>query len=175
LNSSFLDSNTLLNRAIELHYSEIRAAVRRRGLSSNFATEVVHDLYLRLAEKPEALENKRSLSAFLCRAAVNLCIDRLRRNNFENRLFSGTLEEAAELASETAAPDYILEVEAQLRILRDAIGELPPRTRAIFALHRLNHMAPETIAKKFSISMPVVDRHLRRAIVHCLDRLQKTV
>jgi len=171
--SSLSFDNSLLNRAIELHYSEIRAAVRRRGLSQSLATEIVHDLYVKLADKPAALENKSSLRAFLCKAAVNLSIDRLRRTNFESRLFSGTLEEAAEIAGDTAAPDYILEVEAQLHILREAIGELPARSRAIFALHRLHHMQPADIAKKFAISRPVVDRHLRRAIVHCLDRLQK--
>jgi len=168
-----VNSNDLLDHAIEQHYAEIKAAVRRRGHSQTVATEIVHDLYLKLAEKPGVLKDKRSLRAFLCKAAVNLGIDRLRRNNFEERLFSGTLEEASEIASTTAAPDYILEVEAQLHILRIAIGELAPRTRAIFALHRLHHMEPAAIAKKFGISRLVVDRHLRRAIVHCLDRLQR--
>lgn len=166
-----LDPHDLLNRAIEAHYAEVMAAVRGRGHSGSAATEIVHDLYLKLIDRPELLSEKRSLKAFLCRAAVNLGIDRLRRRTFETRLFSGTEAEALLAPAETAAPDQWLEVEARLAILRQAIGELPARRRAVFVLHRLRGLEPAEIAERLSISRNMVDRHLRRALAHCLDRL----
>ncbi len=166
-----LDPEDLLNRAIVAHYADIKAVVRRSGHSKSAAADIVHDLYVKLAERPETLKDKRSLGAFLCRAAINLGIDRLRRTRFEERLFSGTEAEASVVAAEIAAPDYRLEVEARLAILRCAIRDLPPRRQAVFILHRLHGLEPDAIAKKLKISRNMVDQHLRRALAHCLDCL----
>ena len=169
--SLLLDDDDLLNRAIEAHYADIRTAVRRRGHSPGAASDIVHDLYIKLAERPDALKGKRSIRAFLCRAAINLGIDRLRRSRFEERLFSGTADEALAVPAEIAAPDHGLQVEARLRVLRNAIAELPPRCRVVFVMHRLHQTPPDAIAGRLNISRNAVDRHLRRALCHCLDRL----
>ncbi len=166
-----LDDNDLLNRAIEAHYNEMTDLVSRRGHSRSSARDVVHDLYLKLAARPEVLRDKRSIRTFLFRSAVNLGIDKLRRQKTETRLFSGTEREALGVACENPAPDYGLDVEARIAILRAAIGELPARRRAVFILHRLHHLSADDIATKLNISRNMVDRHLRRALTHCLDRL----
>jgi RNA polymerase sigma factor (sigma-70 family) len=166
-----VDSNELLNRAMEAHYADITHAVRRRGYPSSTARDVVHDLYVKLASRPEILRNKRSIKAFLCRAAINLGIDRQRREMKEARLFSGSEREALSVAGSGPAPDHILEIEARIAILREAIAELPERRRVVFILHRLYHLTPDEISAKLDISRNMVDRHLRRAFAHCLDRL----
>lgn len=166
-----IDSNDLLNQAMETHYADITSAVRRRGYPRSTARDVVHDLYVKLAAKPDVLLNQRSIKAFLCRAAINLGIDRQRRETREARLFSGSEREALSVASGGLAPDRSLEVEARLAILREAIAELPERRRVVFILHRLHHLTPDQICVKLNISRNMVDRHLRRAFAHCLDRL----
>lgn len=166
-----VDSNDLLNRAMEAHYADMTSAVRRHGHPWSTARDVVHDLYLKLAARPEVLQNKRSIKAFLCRAAINLGIDRQRRETKEARLFSGTEREALSIASIGPAPDQFLEIEARIAILREAIAELPERRRVVFILHRLHHLTPDEICIRLNISRNMVDRHLRRAFAHCLDRL----
>jgi RNA polymerase sigma factor (sigma-70 family) len=166
-----VDGNALLNRAIEAHYEEIVAAVGRRGHSRGAARDIVHDLYVKLAARPQILQEKRSIGAFLCRAAINLGIDRFRRERFEARLFSGSEQEAQSAVAEGAAPDRALAIEARIAILRDAIGALPVRRRAVFILHRFHGLTPDEIARKLGISRNMVDRHLRRALASCLDRL----
>ena len=166
-----LDGNELLNHAMEVYYHDVAKAVGHRGLTQGNALDIVHDLYIKLAARPEVLRDKRSIKAFLCRAAINLGIDRYRREQFEARLFASMEHEVHEIAADTAAPDYRIEVQARIRILRDAIGELPVRRRAVFILHRLHHYTPDEIAARLKISRNMVDRHLRRALAHCLDRL----
>ncbi|MEO9902112.1 sigma-70 family RNA polymerase sigma factor [Nisaea sp.] len=167
-----LDDGDLLNSAIEAYYADIAKAVGRRSPARTGALDIVHDLYVKLAENPEVLRDKRSIKAFLCRAAVNLGIDRYRREAFEATIFSSMGEEVTELPATAAlAPDRGLEIKARIAVLRDAIGELPPRRRVVFVLHRLDDMPPEEIARKLGISRNMVDRHLRRAFAHCLDRL----
>ncbi|MEJ8476550.1 RNA polymerase sigma factor [Roseibium algae] len=165
------DGNELLNRAIEVYYTDIAKAVRYRTASQGNALDVVHDLYIKLAAQPEVLRNKRSIKAFLCRAAVNLGIDRYRREQFEARLFTSMELEEHHLIAEAASPERALETAARIRILQEAIGELPARRRAVFILHRLHQLTPDEISVKLKISRNMVDRHLRRALTHCLDRL----
>mgnify|MGYP000214513589 CR=1 FL=1 len=166
-----VDSDALLNLAMETYYADITNAVRRRGHPSSTARDVVHDLYVKLAAKPEVLQNKRSIKAFLCRAAINLGIDLQRRETKEARLFSGSEREALSVASSGNAPDHVLEIEARLATLREAIAELPERRRVVFILHRLHHLTPDQISARLNISRNMVDRHLRRAFAHCLDRI----
>lgn len=165
------ESNELLNRAMEAHYADITSAVRRRGHPRSTTRDIVHDLYVKLAAKPDVLQNKRSIKAFLCRAAINLGIDRQRRQMKEARLFSGSEREALSVPSVGPAPDTALEIEARVAILREAIAELPERRRVVFILHRLHHLTPDQICVRLNISRNMVDRHLRRAFAHCLDRL----
>lgn len=165
------ESDDLLKRAMEAHYADIKAAMRKRGHSPSSASDIVHDLYIKLSDRPDVLKGKHSLGAFLCRAAINLGIDRLRRSRFEGRLFSGSEEEALAVPAVVAAPDDGLQVQARLAVLKQAIAELPARRRAVFILNRLHHMAPAEIMRKLNISRNSVDRHLRCALAHCLDRL----
>jgi len=168
---SDLEGEELLNRAIETYYTDIVRAVGRRNPANGSALDVVHDLYVKLASRPDVLREKRSIKAYLCRAAINLGIDRQRREQFEATLFSGHEHEAHNVAEDIAAPDRALDVEARLSVLRRAIGELPARRRAVFIMHRLGRQSPDQIAAKLNISRNMVDRHLRRALSHCLDRL----
>lgn len=177
LNSTALvdfDGNDLLNRAIEAYYEDIAAAAGRAGHSRSTALDIVHDLYVKLSAQPDALSNKRSVKDYLCRAAINLGIDRFRSQRFEARLFSGTQSEALAVPAEAAAPDRALEIEARVTVLREAIAELPARQRAVFILNRFHQLPRDEIARKLKISRNMVDRHLRRAYTHCLDRLNST-
>ncbi|MFD1702551.1 RNA polymerase sigma factor [Methylopila henanensis] len=165
------DGRDLLNRAIEAHYEEMVAAASGGGRPRSAALDIVHDLYVKLAMRPEALADTRSLGAFLRRAAANLGVDRLRRERFEGRLFSGTDDEAAAVPVESAAPYHAFDAERRIALLKRAIAELPPRRRAVFVLHRMHGLTPGEIANRLKLSRNMVDRHLRRAFTHCLDRL----
>ncbi|KZM51809.1 RNA polymerase sigma factor [Labrenzia sp. OB1] len=168
--SSELDGRELLNRAMEAYYKDVVKAVGARGATQGSAFDIVHDLYVKLSAHPEVLHDKQSIRAFLCRAAINLGIDRHRREQFEARLFSHFDGETHTVISDVT-PEYGLEAKARIRVLRDAIGELPARRRAVFILHRLHQQTPDEIASKLNISRNMVDRHLRRALAHCLDRM----
>lgn len=162
-----------IDAAITDYYDELCRAVRRRGHVSSNANEIVHDLYVRLKERRTDLEGKSSLRAFLTRAAINLGLDRFRREHFEAKLFSGTEEEAANIVSRDANPDLTLDMPQRLACLRDAIMELPLRQRRVFIANRIGNLQPDEIAIRFGITRNMVDRHLRKALIYCLIRLDE--
>jgi RNA polymerase sigma factor (sigma-70 family) len=161
----------ILDSAIEAYYDDIRGAVRRKGLDQSLATEVVHDLYIRLSSKPEWSSNKFSLRAFLMRAAVNLGIDRMRRLAFENRLFAALDAETESIPLRTVPVEDRLDVAKRVIALQQAISELPNQCRNVFIAHRIGSQSKDDIAESLGIKRRMVDRHLRKALMHCMERM----
>lgn len=162
----------LLDAAMATHYDDICGAVRRRGLEPGLASEVVHDLYVRLSGRREPLAGKRSLRAFLMRAAVNLGIDRLRRQAFETRLFRALDAEAERMPARVPSAEQHLEAVQRLHLLQEAIAALPRQCRTVFIAHRIGDFSKDEIAESLGIKRRMVDRHLRKATLACLERLE---
>ncbi len=163
---------TLLDMAIVTHYEELCGSVRRRGHPPAVAREIVHDLYVRLRDKHAAVGDKRSLKAFLIRACVNLGIDRFRRERFESRLFSGSASEALQISASLESPDSALDLRHRLMMLKMAIMEMSLQRRRVFIASRVGMLSSDEIAVRFKISRNMVDRHLRKAYLHCLTRIE---
>lgn len=164
---------TLLDRAILAHYEELCGSVRRRGHSPAISQEIVHDVYVSLRQRHTDLDGKASLKAFLIRACVNLGIDRFRRQRFETCLFSGTEIEALQVSAPAVSPDQGLDLEHRLDVLKTAIMEMSLQRRRVFIASRVGKLSSDDISTKMGISRNMVDRHLRKAYLHCLERLEE--
>jgi RNA polymerase sigma-70 factor (ECF subfamily) len=166
---------TLLDMAIVAHYEELCGSVRRRGHTPAIAREIVHDLYVRLRDRHVTIGGKRSLKAFLIRSCVNLGIDRLRRERFETRLFSGDESEALQVSAPLDSADQGLDLHHRLTVLKLAIMEMSLQRRRVFIASRVGKLSADEIAGRLNISRNMVDRHLRKAYLHCLARLEDTL
>lgn len=168
-------SRSLLDDAMQAYYHELCKTARRHGHNPAVANEIVHDLYIRLTQKPNALNGRRSLKAFLKRACVNLGIDRFRRERFERQLFSGTEQEALFVASETRDADGFADRRHRLAILHTAILEMSVQRRRVFLASTIAQMTSSDISERMGLTRNMVDRHLRKAYLHCLTRLDDTL
>jgi RNA polymerase sigma factor (sigma-70 family) len=169
--SSDAADTAILDLAIADYYEDLCNSVKRRGHSPALAREIVHDLYIKL-RRPGALMNSTGpIKPFLLRACINLGIDRLRRARLEAALFSGTEEDARAVADPALAPDSHLDLRQRLALLKVAIMEMSAERRRVFIANRLGRLSRDEISRRMGISRNMVDRHLRKAILHCLDRL----
>lgn len=162
----------LLDRAIVAYYDELCGNIRHRGHSPAGSREIVHDVYLRLRDRQTVLDGKISLKAFLLRSCINLGIDRFRRQRFEARLFSGTEAEALAVSAPFASPDQAMDTEYRIGILKAAIMDMSLQRRRVFIASRVGKLSADEISSRMRISRNMVDRHLRKAYLHCLDRLE---
>jgi RNA polymerase sigma-70 factor (ECF subfamily) len=55
--------------------------------------------------------------------------------------------------------------------LEQAIETLPERQREVFLLNRVEGLDPAAVAARLGISRNMVDKHLRQALVRCLQYL----
>jgi RNA polymerase sigma-70 factor, ECF subfamily len=126
--------------------------------------DLLQEVFIKLAKRPELLEGMRNERAFLLRLAHNLAIDLIRRR--------GTREKHSEqLTAETIAvfvpatePD-----EAAFRsALAAALGELPPDQRAVVHLKLWEGLTFEQIAELLGIPLNTAASRYR----YGLDKLR---
>lgn len=133
------------------------------------AEDVVQDAYLKLNETTLDDGVRHPLS-YLFRLVRNLAIDRARRLALEIR--HGAREEIPEAAaSDQPSPEQNAVARDTLRKLEHALAALPPRTRRVFEMHRMEGRPVDDIAACLGISSRTVYALLADAMTHCRERL----
>ena len=157
-----------LLQAIVERYDEIKTRLARSLGSRDLADEIMHETYLRIHHS-DAIGAIQKPEAYFFRTALNIATDRRRE---ASRRASMT-EILAITRIEDGTRDLASEMEARLQVdvLKRALAELPPRRRAIFIAARVNGITHEEIARRLGLSRTMVQKELRKAVGHCLDRL----
>lgn len=145
-------------------YVELVAYLRGRFGDGEFAREVVHDVCVRVMEKPPG-EPVRTPMAFLRHVALHLAIDRLRAQRVRAEV-TGFGDDCADVASAPrmlSMPELAVAFRQREAALLQAVRALPPRSRDVFILTQLYHMPQADAAERLGISRGMVARHLARA------------
>ncbi|MCA9483667.1 MAG: sigma-70 family RNA polymerase sigma factor [Nitrospina sp.] len=158
-----------LASAAEKYYEELKRFLIRKVGCPSTAEDILHETWLRAASRTPStpVQNPR---AFLYRIANNLVIDRIRRDKLVSRhVVQGVLPEDTPAKEPTA--DSRLIHQEKLMLLQKAVDELPPRCKEVFVLRKYEMMEQAEIAERLGISRNMVEKHLRKALHHCLKRL----
>lgn len=139
-----------------------RQITRRIGCAST-ASDLVHDVFLRLWERTAARLSEPA--AYLTRSARNAAIDHIRAEKRRSDAMGGLLSE--QYASQPVPPDEIVSAKQELRSIDAALAALPVRTRHIFLLNRVHGRSFSEIAEVLGISKRAVTKHMGRAVAAC--------
>lgn len=135
------------------------------------AEDVVQESYVRFAGRAEGDGAVRQPVAYLYRVVRNLAIDCLRRLSLEG---DPAPEDALErVAAPAASPEREALYRDELRVLAEALAELPERTRTAFEMHRLGGHTQQEIAIRLKVSVGLVNTLIDDALTHCAERLGK--
>jgi len=136
------------------------------------AEDVVQEAFVKFTEFVNRNDVRHPV-ALLFRTVRNLAVDRWRRLTLEVR--TGADQEILSIASSTSAsPEDAVLRRDELRLITDALQELPEHCRIAFEMHRLGGYTYEEIAETLGVSPSMVDKHIRRALTHCRARLRQT-
>jgi RNA polymerase sigma-70 factor (ECF subfamily) len=122
--------------------------------------DILQEAFARLAgSRPgAALQNPQ---AYLQRIIRNLLIDRSRRA--ANRPACVPITDEMEFAV-PPEQEYAIEVSQMRAQYRAVVAALPPRTRQVFLLHRVEELQYIEIADRLDISVRTVEWHISEAI-----------
>lgn len=157
------DRTERITRLFSEHNESLVRFLAVRLHSVQEAKEVAQEAYVRLL----SLDDSGAVSflrAFLFKTAANLAVDRLRtRSRQRQALNAGLCDELRE----TPTPDYEVARAEEVEIVRRLIGELPPKCRRAFLLHRIHGEDFSQIAKQMELSERMVRHYVLRAVLYC--------
>jgi RNA polymerase sigma-70 factor (ECF subfamily) len=166
-----LDSPQSLLSSLARHYDELVDYIRVRFINRGFAHDVVHDVCLRLMERPEP-QWVRAPLALLRRISYDAAVDRCRSENVRHRW----VEPVANLPDQACpTPDHTqtLSAHQELEHLIEAIQRLPLRRRHVFIMHKIHELPQAEVAARLGISLKMVEKHLRLGMAACRQALDR--
>jgi RNA polymerase sigma-70 factor (ECF subfamily) len=153
-------------------YLKLRDRLMRRFGSADFATEILHETYLRLgAVDLTGGKGIHNADAYLYRTALNVAADA--RQQDYRWVDKAAVEAARRRDDHELDPEEILQAQQEWRELLAALDELPARRRAIFMAARLDELPRREIARRLGISIDTVDRELKQAFEFFAKRQDK--
>ena len=130
--------------------------------------DLLQQVFVKLAKRPELLEGVRDERAFLLRLAHNLAIDLIRRR--------GTREKHSEQLAAEPAPIFAPASEPDARAFREALGlalgEIPSEQRAVVHLKLWEGLTFEQIADLLGIPLNTAASRYRYGLDKLRERLR---
>lgn len=155
--SSFQAMDVLLRQLRNL-----QKLLRRRGATPEHAEDLVQEAVLRLHAYTHQGGQVQNQEAFLTRTALNLAIDDHRHSRSDS--YESEPVENLDLPDLEPAPDEVFAAEQRLIKMREALERANPRTRDVFFMHRLYGFSHAEIARRLSISVSAVEKHVASAV-----------
>ncbi|MDO8974499.1 sigma-70 family RNA polymerase sigma factor [Reyranella sp.] len=133
------------------------------------AEDVVQEAYLRFSS---ASSDERLISnpvSYLYRIVRNLALDWVNRTS--ETASTGQVSALEQVAQEGPTAEDVLHYRDELRVLADALAELPERTRIAFTMYRLEGCTLQQVGDRLGVSIVRAHQLVKDAILHAARRL----
>lgn len=136
------------------------------------AEDVVQEAWLRFGAARAAERPLEEPVGYLYRIVRNLAVDYRRRLTREKGLLGEPLAGAEGLSDGRATPEAEAAARDELRLLIQAMDELPERTRIAVEMRRIEGAKLKDIAARLGVSVPVAYQIVADGIAHCRRRVR---
>ncbi len=151
-------------------YDDLLVRLSRHLGSRELAEEAMQDTFLRLAREGE-IAPVRDPRGYLYRMAFNLAA--ARRRSERRRLTVSEADAILDMIDEQPRADQIVEDRSRLALVQKAMGEMPPRRRAIFEAAWIRDVPHREIAQAHGLTLRMIQIELKHATEHVAERLGK--
>ena len=150
-------------------WADLLARIRRRTHDDQDAEDLLHSAWLRLFAY-RAENEVRAPAAFLVQTAANLAVDRHRQSRRIAREPVDALESRFE--DDLPLQDEVLASRERLRRVQAGLERLPPRTRQVFVMHKVEGMKLREVAEALGITQSAVEKHVAKAVMFLTEWTQ---
>jgi RNA polymerase sigma-70 factor (family 1) len=133
--------------------------------SKSVAEELVQDLFATLWQKRSSIKISTGLAQYLFGAIRNNVISYIRRCAVQDKYRTDQSVSTNDTEWEVAYNELAARLER-------ALGELPEKTQAVFAMSRYDELPVAEIARLLKFSQKGVEYHLTKALKHLRSHLQ---
>ena len=157
-----------LGRIYDEHASSLFAYLFNLTRSETETRDILQEVFLKLAHRPQTLDGVREERAWLIRLAHHLCVDGYRRRTAQQRL----AERAGDAAEQIFEPTDESDEASFRRALSDAMRELPVDQREVVHLKLWEEMTFGEIAEALGLSINTAASRYRYGIDKLRDALR---
>lgn len=154
-------------------YDRYHAALYRNVMrllhDGSEAQDVVQEVFVRLWENRDSLDLSRPVNSWLFTVSYNRAVNLLRKKLLEKQ----RSPLIAELATDVSNIQDERLIEAQWRLMQDAIDQLSPKKRRVFELCKLEGKTYEMAAKELGISRHTVGEYLQESMAFVRDYVRR--
>ena len=125
----------------------------------SLAEEIAQDAMLHLLDRLKSYDRKRAFGSWRDTVVLNLCRDRLRRDEARSRAHREWGEMVPQGASERSLdppPHEVLEAKESHALLMESLKALSPREREVFCLRDLEERSTSQVAEILSVGESTV-------------------
>lgn len=157
-----------LERLYDSHAQALFAFLLNLTLNEADTRDLLQEIFVKLAQRPELLNGVRDERGFLIRMAHNQAIDLMRRHGTREKNYEQLAQETAGIFAKGSDPDE----QAFRRALTAALGELPADQRAVVHLKLWEALTFEEIAAALKIPPNTAASRYRYALDKLRERLR---
>lgn len=141
----------------------------QRYIGENESADIAQEVFVKVYEKWNEFETPENAKAFLYTIARNLCLNHLKHKKAREHYITGN-QDKPDIVEQT----FLKEVtrEETFRVIHDAIGRLPGRTRQVILLSMEGHSNAE-VGQILGISINSVKTLKKNAYTILRDLLSK--
>ena len=133
------------------------------GVGKAEAEDVVQTAFTNISQIE--LATVRNRRAFLYKTCRNLAVDAQRRAQVRQKHADAVAEEGGGI--DELAPERIVDSQRDLRIVGQALRQMPQKRRRILILSRFDGLSYAEIARREGLSQTVVRKHIGKALRDC--------
>jgi RNA polymerase sigma-70 factor (ECF subfamily) len=138
------------------------------------AEDIVQEIYLKVARASGA--EVANGAAWLYRLGSNVLLDRVRGARRSARRDAGWRDVSAttlgaEDIQDSPPPEEAIDARRRVERLAEALSDLPPQARRVFALHKLEGLSHSEVAAQLGISRSAVEKHVMAALKRLTAKL----
>ena len=154
------DRRALLAQWSRRYREPLLSFFRRRMSVAADCEDLVQEVFLRLSRR-EDLGDIERIDSYLFQTASTVVIDWRRRQTTRHASAHDELDE--DLLSVDCSPERVLLGRDAVRAMIEALGTLPPKTRAVFMLYHFEGMPHTEIGRRLGMAVRTVEDHVARA------------
>ncbi|WP_293299869.1 RNA polymerase sigma factor [Pedobacter sp. UBA4863] len=147
-------------RLYHLHKRRLTGNLLRLLKSEELVEEVLQELFLKIWEKRDWINEEQPFGAYLYRIAQNLVYDTFRKSARDQKLADHLSANTTELYQHI---EENLISREELKRAQKVIDNLSPTCRTVFTLFRIEGKSYKEISEQLGISAPTINEHIQKA------------
>lgn len=124
------------------------------------ARDVVQEMFIRLWDKREAIDENNNLAGYLYRAVMNGIFNVLKHK----KVVSSYAETFSRVPHQRGGTDHLIREKQLAAMIAAEINALPPRMREVFELRRNEFLSNKQVAEQLNITESTVADQMKKAL-----------